>query len=75
MPFTLRLNNHRCDVFDRHAILSCRYFAQEKHRFNKHAKFTLTVSITSTSIKNQNKPYRNFKKKRENFWIRTLETL
>ena len=46
--FNLRLNIHRSDVFDRNSIPACSHFAQDKHRFNKHATFTLTESITNT---------------------------
>ena len=72
-PFNLLLNNLRSHVFDKYAILACLHFAQDKHRFNEHAKFTLFESITNT-----NKPKEVIKehfKRREKFWIATLETL
>ena len=35
--FNLRLNNHRSVAFHRNAIRACRYFLQDKRRFNKYA--------------------------------------
>ena len=36
-------------TFERNVIPACRYFSQDKHRFNKHAQFTLIESITNTN--------------------------
>ena len=36
-------------TFERNVIPVCRYFSQDKHRFNKHAQFTLIESITNTN--------------------------
>ena len=58
ISFRLRLNDHRYDVFDRNGIPTCHHFAQDKHRFNKHAKFTLIESIANAN--KQKKPYRKF---------------
>ena len=72
-PFNLCLNNHTSDVFDRNAIPTCRHFAQDKHRFNQHAKSKFIESIT-----NNNKPKQTVQellKRQKNFCIRTLETL
>ena len=55
-PFYFRLKNHRSDLFDRNAISACRHYAQDKHRFNKHAQFALTKSI-----RNANKPKESLK--------------
>ena len=66
-PFNLCLKYHRSDVFDKNAIPAYHHFAQEKHRINKHAQFTLIESITNT-----NKPkesIKKLKKKKEIFWI------
>ena len=63
----------RSDIFDRNAIPARPHFAQGKHRFNKHAKYTLTKSITSTN--KPKKSLQQFLKRRENFFIRTLQTL
>ena len=65
--FKLCLNRHRSDVFDRNAIPACCHFTREKHRFNKHVKFTLIESTTNT-----NKPkevIQELSKRRTNFWI------
>ena len=43
------LNNQKFYVFDRSGIPTCRHFTQGKHRFNKHAEFTLTESIKITN--------------------------
>ena len=83
IQFTSSLDNHRPDVFDRNIIPACRHFAQGKHKFSKHVKFTLTESITNTSklketpVINTNKlkAWQELLKRRENLWIRTLETL
>ena len=48
-PFNLHLNNHRSDIFDRNLIPACCHFPQDKHRFNKHAKFTLNENIANTN--------------------------
>ena len=40
-------------VFDGNAILACRYFAQYKPRFNKHAKIALIESIINTNKPNE----------------------
>ena len=72
-PPNLRHNNHRSDVLDRNLPVF-HHFAQDKHRFNKHARFTLIESITETN----NPKVANMQellKKQENFWIRTSETL
>ena len=71
--FFLRFNNHRSDVIDRKAIPPCRHYVQEKRRFNIHVKFTLIESITNTNKSKDST--QEFLKKRENVWIRTLETL
>ena len=46
---------------------------QDKHIFNKHAKLTLIESITNTNKPKEAIP--ELLNKREDFWIRTLETL
>ena len=49
IPFNFRLNNHRSEVFHGNVILICRYFAQDKQRSKKHAKFTLIESTANTN--------------------------
>ena len=68
----LCLNNHKSDVLDRNGIPVCRHFVHDQHIFNKHAKFTLIESITNTSKAKE--AISELLKKREDFWIRTLET-
>ena len=48
-PINLSLNNCRFDLFDRNTIPACHHFVQDKHRFSKHAKFTLAESSTNTN--------------------------
>ena len=68
-PFNLRLNNQRSDVSSPNTLPPCCHFAQSNHDFNRHAKLTLTETITS-----RNKPTevtQDNLRKRENFWINT----
>lgn len=51
----------------------CRHFVQDKNIFNKHAKLTLIESITNKNKTEEAIP--ELLNKREDFWIRTLETL
>ena len=53
--------------------MACKYFQQESHNFNKHAKFTITDQLTNTSISKETLIQRLIK--RENFWILKLNTL
>ena len=48
-------------------------FSQDKHRFNKHPKFTLTESMANTN--KPGKAIQELLKRREKIWITTLETL
>ena len=45
--FNIRLNNHRNNVKKANTIMACKYFQQENHNFNKHAKFTIIVQLTN----------------------------
>lgn len=65
--------DYRSNVFDRNVISACRHFAQNKHRFNKHAKFTLIGSITNTNKLKD--PMRELLQRQKPFLIRTLETV
>ena len=65
--FKLCLNRHKSDVFDRNAIPACCHFTREKHRFNKHVKFTW-LKVQQTPI-NQKKSYRNFPKEEQTFGL------
>ena len=39
--FNLRLNNFRKDTKKRNSILACKHFQEQRHTFNKHAKFII----------------------------------
>ena len=47
--FSRSVNNGRSGMYDRKAIPTCRYFAQDKHRFNRHVKFTLIEIVPNTN--------------------------
>ena len=67
-------NNHQSNVSHPNATPPvCRHFAQSKHDFNTHAKFTLIETITNRN--NPTEVIQDILRKRENFWINTLETL
>ena len=71
--FNVRLNNHRKDVNKPNAILACKHFQQRDHNFNQHAKFVII-----DQLKNLQKPKEILRQRlidRENFWIKTLDTL
>ena len=40
-PFHVRLNNHRNDIKNPHAIEACKHFNNWNHVFHKHGKFML----------------------------------
>ena len=72
-PFNTCLNNHRPDVSDPNAILSCHRFAQSNHDFKIYTQFTLI-----DTKKNRNKPtnaIHNVLRKRKNFYINVITTL
>ena len=71
--FNIRLNNHRKNVNKPNGIVACKHFQQRDHNFNKHAKF-----IIIDQLKNLQKPKEILRERlieRENFWIKTLDTL
>ena len=68
-----KLADHRSGIFDRNNDHRISPFCRHKHRFKKHAKFTLTESITNTNKPNET--LQEILKVQENFWIRTLEIL
>ena len=51
--FNIRLNNYRKDVNDPKAILADKHFQKNGHRFNKHARFTITERLTKTNLDNE----------------------
>ena len=71
--FNIRLNNHRKDMKRVDTIMACKYFQQEGHNFNKHAKFTITDQLINTSKSRETLTKRLMEK--EKFWILKLDTL
>ena len=72
-PLNIRLNNHRKDVKDPKAILADKHFQKNSHRFNEHARFTITDRLTNTNL--DKKILRERLIQREIFWMQKLETL
>ena len=70
--FSIRLNNHRKDVWKPDATPASRHFSGN-HNSNTHAKFILIEQIRHIDIDKEKNKERL--KQRENFWILTLETL
>ena len=54
-------------------IVACKYFQQQSHNFNKHAKFTIIDQLTSTSKSKETITQQLIE--RENFWILKVDTL
>ena len=54
-------------------IVACKYFQQQSHNFNKHAKFTIIHQLTSTSKSKETITQQLIE--RENFWILKVDTL
>ena len=48
-PFNIRLKNHRRDTKNLNAILACRHFQQQGHKFNSHDKFVIIDKLVNTS--------------------------
>ena len=73
--FSLRLNNHRKDATkpSTNAIPAAQHFHDGKHFFNRDAKFTI-VEALKNRMKTPSE-MRQLLMKRENFWIRKLDTL
>ena len=67
------MNNHRKDVKDPKAILADKHFQKNGHRFNEHARFTITDKLTNSNLEKEVLSERIIQ--RENFWIQKLETL
>ena len=73
-PFHIRLNNHRKNIKNPHAIKACKHFNNWNHVFHKHGEFILieqlnNVKNTSTEVLKQRL------KDRENYCIKRLKTL
>ena len=47
IAFNLRLNNYRKDTRKPNSILTCKYFQEKGHNFNKHAKFIIIDKLVN----------------------------
>ena len=72
-PFNIRLNNHRKDSKKPNPILACKHFQSPNHIFQRDAQFLLIEQIKKKS--NNIESIKTILKKRENFWIKELQTL
>ena len=72
-PLNIRLNNHRKDTKDPKVIAADKHFQKNSHRFNKHARFTITDRLTNRNL--DKKILRERLIQREIFWKQKLETL
>ena len=73
-PLNIRINNHRKDVNNPKSIPSNFHFRKPEHSLNLHAKFTLIEQLSN--IHTTDKKTLQFRlKRREDFWIKKLETL
>ena len=72
-PFNFRLNNHRKDTKNPNAILACRHFERQGHKFNSHTKFIIIDKLVNTSSSKD--ILCKLLTQQENFWIQKLKTL
>ena len=73
-PFHIRLNNHRKDIKNPHAIEACKHFNNWNHVFHKPGKFILIKQLNN--IKNTSREVLKQRlKDREKYWIKRLKTL
>ena len=54
-PFNIRLNNHRKDVKRSDSIPACQHFNNNRHEFNRDAKFTVIEQLRNTKHRSFNK--------------------
>ena len=52
-PFNIRLNNHRKDIKDSNAILADKQFQKMVKKFNEHATFTMTDTLTNANLQKE----------------------
>ena len=71
--FNIRLNNHRKETKNPNAVLACKHFQQQGHKFNSHAKFIIIGKLVNTSSSKDILCERLIQ--RENFCIQKLKTL
>ena len=45
--FNLGLNSHRKDTKKPNSILACEHFQEQRHNFNKHAKFIIIDKLVN----------------------------
>ena len=69
----LRIKDHRKDVLKLNTIPAFRHVAQRDHDFDTHAKFTTIEQLQNAKLSKES--ITEIHKKRENFWIKILETL
>ena len=67
------MNNHQKDVKKTDGIMACKHFQQERHIFNKHAKFTIIDQLTNSTKSKETITQRLIE--RENFCILKLDAL
>ena len=72
-PFNVRLNKYRFDIGAEETQLIIRHFKQSDHDFERDMKFTLIEKLNNLEGDKETKRLRL--KKRENFWIKELQTL
>ena len=68
----LRINNQRKDVLTLNAIPAVRSFARRDHDFNTDAKFTIVEQLQNTKLSKES--ITGLLRRRDNFWIKKLET-
>ena len=73
-PFHIRLNNHRKDIKNSHAIEACKHFNNCNNVFHEYGKFMLIEQLNN--IKNTSREVIKPRlKDRQNYWIKRLKTL
>ena len=68
-----RLNGHRSDAKKPNSILVARHFLENGHNFETDFKMTIIEQITNPNLSKESK--RQLLLKREDFWIKKLQTL
>ena len=72
--FYIKMNNHRKDIKNPHAIEACKHFNNWNHVVHKHGKFLLIEQLNN--IKNRSlEVLKRRLKNRKNYWIKRLKTL
>ena len=69
----IRINNHRKDSTKTTTILACQHFNNQTHNFTEHAKFIIIEQLKKTNCGKEE--LRRRLEHREDFWIKTLQTL